>query len=101
MLDDAGVFVIESYRPPPGDSAPKDGKRSVAYSRLVRTSNGARRYEARLCYQNEDELDAIANEAGLVLRERWSNWQGAPHTSESPMHVSLYGLKPTKDSTKL
>jgi hypothetical protein len=36
------------------------------------------------------ELDLMAELAGMTLRERWSDWQGAPFTSESRKHVSVW-----------
>ena len=36
------------------------------------------------------ELDLMARLAGLKLRERWSNWQREPFTSESTAHVSVW-----------
>jgi SAM-dependent methyltransferase len=36
------------------------------------------------------ELDLMARLAGFRLRDRWSDWSGAPFTSESAEHVSVY-----------
>jgi SAM-dependent methyltransferase len=36
------------------------------------------------------ELDVMARIAGLRLRERWSDWQREPFTSESTKHVSVW-----------
>jgi SAM-dependent methyltransferase len=36
------------------------------------------------------ELDLMAQLAGLRLRERWSDWDGSPFTSESTKHVSVW-----------
>ncbi|HEY6473425.1 MAG TPA: class I SAM-dependent methyltransferase [Acidimicrobiales bacterium] len=36
------------------------------------------------------ELDLMARLAGLVRRERWSDWDRAPFTSESRSHVSVW-----------
>ena len=32
----------------------------------------------------------MAEMAGMRLRERWSDWHGAPFTSDSPKHVSVW-----------
>jgi hypothetical protein len=32
----------------------------------------------------------MARLAGFRLRDRWSDWSGAPFTSESSEHVSVY-----------
>ena len=36
------------------------------------------------------ELDLMARLAGMTLRERWSDWNRAPFTSESTTHVSVW-----------
>ena len=36
------------------------------------------------------ELDLMARIAGMTLRERWSDWDRAPFTSESTKHVSVW-----------
>jgi len=36
------------------------------------------------------ELDLMARLAGMTLRERWSDWEGAPFTGDSPSHVSVW-----------
>jgi SAM-dependent methyltransferase len=36
------------------------------------------------------ELDLMAQLAGLRLRERWSDWDRSPFTSESAKHVSVW-----------
>lgn len=89
MLSENGVFVVEAYKP--SGEAISDEHGCFEYGRTIMTSKGDRSYEARLCYRSVADLDAVACEAGLVLRERWSDWRGAPHSPESQMHVSVYG----------
>ena len=36
------------------------------------------------------EMDLMAQLAGLELEDRWGNWQGAPFTAESRLHISVY-----------
>ena len=36
------------------------------------------------------ELDLMARLAGMILRERWSNWTREPFTNESTAHVSVW-----------
>jgi len=36
------------------------------------------------------ELDLMARIAGMTLRERWSDWNRAPFTSDSTTHVSVW-----------
>jgi hypothetical protein len=42
-------------------------------------------------YAPPAELDAMANDAGLSLRERWEDFRRRPFTADSPRHVSVYG----------
>jgi SAM-dependent methyltransferase len=39
------------------------------------------------------ELDLMARLAGMTLRERWSDWNRAPFTSDSRQHVSVWEKK--------
>ncbi|MEW2575431.1 class I SAM-dependent DNA methyltransferase [Streptomyces syringium] len=41
-------------------------------------------------YAAASELDLMARLAGLRPRERWADWTGAPFTSASAFHVSVY-----------
>jgi hypothetical protein len=36
------------------------------------------------------ELDLMARLAGMTLRERWSDWNREPFTSDSGKHVSVW-----------
>lgn len=36
------------------------------------------------------EMDLMAQLAGLELENRWGDWQRAPFTAESKMHISVY-----------
>jgi hypothetical protein len=38
------------------------------------------------------ELDLMAQIAGMTLRNRWSDWNREPFTSESTKHVSVWEL---------
>jgi len=40
------------------------------------------------------ELDLMARLAGMTLRERWSNWERQPFTSDSRSHVSVWEWTP-------
>jgi SAM-dependent methyltransferase len=40
------------------------------------------------------ELDLMARLAGMILRERWSDWKRTPFTSESTTHVSVWTKRP-------
>ncbi|MFJ3217530.1 class I SAM-dependent DNA methyltransferase [Kitasatospora sp. NPDC086801] len=41
-------------------------------------------------YAGHGELDLMADQAGLRLKERWGTWAGAPFTRDSAYHVSVY-----------
>ena len=43
-----------------------------------------------LRYVWPSELDLMARLAGMTLRERWSDWNRAPFTNDSTMHVSVW-----------
>jgi len=44
-----------------------------------------------LHYLTPDQLDTLADGAGLVLQDRWADWAGAPFDPiDSPGHVSVY-----------
>ena len=36
------------------------------------------------------EMDLMAQLGGLELEHRWGDWQRAPFTAESKMHISVY-----------
>jgi hypothetical protein len=50
----------------------------------------ARDVLAAVRYVWPSELDLMARLAGMTLRERWSDWNRAPFTNDSPMHVSVW-----------
>jgi hypothetical protein len=41
-------------------------------------------------YAWPSELDLMARLAGMILRERWSDWNCAPFTSDRRSHVSIW-----------
>jgi SAM-dependent methyltransferase len=47
-------------------------------------------FSAPFRYVWPSELDLMARLAGMVLRERWSDWDRAPFTSDSTSHVSVW-----------
>ena len=110
-LSPGGVFLIEAFVPDPGrftrgqsvgvtridpdlvslDVARHDPlAQRVDSQHLVFTESGTRLYPVQLRYAWPSELDLMARLAGLRLRERWSDWAGAPFTSASSGHISLY-----------
>ena len=47
-------------------------------------------FSAPFRYVWPSELDLMGRLAGMTLRERWSNWNREPFTSDSPSHVSVW-----------
>ena len=47
-------------------------------------------FSAPFRYVWPSELDLMARIAGMTLRERWSDWNREPFTSDSPSHVSVW-----------
>ena len=62
----------------------------VISQRVVITDGKVRLYPVQIRYAWPSELDLMAQLAGLRLRERWSNWQREPFSSESMKHISIY-----------
>ena len=110
-LADGGVFLIEVFVPDPArfvrgqslgvasldtdrvtlDVARHDALHQRVYSQhLVLAESGTRIYPVQIRYAWPSELDLMARLAGLCLRERWSDWTGAPFTSSSTSHISIY-----------
>ena len=62
----------------------------VISQKVVITEGNVRLYPVQIRYAWPSELDLMARLAGLRLRERWSNWQRKPFSSESMHHISIY-----------
>jgi hypothetical protein len=44
--------------------------------------------QIRYCWPSE--LDLMARLAGLILEDRWADWQRSPFTDDSAGHVSVW-----------
>ena len=62
----------------------------VISQHVVITDGKVRLFPVQIRYAWPSELDLMARLAGLRLRERWSNWQREPLSSESQKHISIY-----------
>jgi len=62
----------------------------VSSQSVVISNKGITLLPVQVRYAWPSELDLMAQLAGLRLRERWSNWEKDPFTSESGQHVSVY-----------
>ena len=57
---------------------------------VLSEGGGVRLFPVVQRYAWPAELDAMAAEVGLVLVDRWADWQRTPFTDASPSHVSVY-----------
>jgi SAM-dependent methyltransferase len=113
QLDDGGVFVVECLVPdlrllPPGAtvvpfhvSDDRYGfdeydvaRQGVVSHHLALVDGEWTRASIPFRYVWPAELDLMAAMAGMRLRERWAGWDGAPFTSESRSHVSVWEKVP-------
>jgi len=108
-LAPGGRFVIENYIPelrrlPPGETIHAftvtpahlgfeeyDVATQIALCHHYWVVDGAlETFSAPFRYVWPSELDLMARLAGMTLRERWSDWDREPFTSESRSHVSVW-----------
>jgi SAM-dependent methyltransferase len=109
-LEPGGCFVIESIVPalrqlPPGETVRAftvtpthlgfdeyvDLAAQVSVSHHYWVVDGRlETFSAPFRYVWPSELDLMARLAGMSLRERWSDWNREPFTSDSPSHVSVW-----------
>jgi hypothetical protein len=108
-LEPGGRFVIENYLPaldrlPPGETivpfnvTPNhigfeeyDRARQIAVSHHTWfLEDEVIRYSTPHRYVWPAELELMAELAGLVLRERWADWDRSPFTRDSRSHVSVW-----------
>ena len=112
-LRPGSTFVVEAFVPdadrPPGSTSDVS-VRSLAADHVVLSvsvddpehqraegqfvqfteSGGVRLRPWSIRWSTPDQLDAMAERAGLVLRERTADMAGAPFTHDSEQHVSIY-----------
>jgi SAM-dependent methyltransferase len=110
-LADDGLFVVEAFVPDPGRfdlgqrvnatyvgldevvleaSRHDEANQRVDSQAIVIREGAIRLFPVRIRYVYPAELDAMAESAGLRLRERWSGWEREPFEDNSPRHVSVY-----------
>jgi len=92
MLKSDGLFVIEAFRPSDAGAEITDEGIRCTFRHELMTKMGRRLYKVQVLYQEVEDLDRLASNAGLVLKERWGDWRGGPYTPEAGCHVSVYGL---------
>jgi SAM-dependent methyltransferase len=64
----------------------------VISQKVVIKDGDVRLYPVQIRYAWPSELDLMAQLADLRLRERWSNWQREPFSSESKKHISVFSF---------
>ncbi|MGW3788086.1 class I SAM-dependent methyltransferase [Micromonospora chokoriensis] len=111
VLSPGGAFVIETFVPDPR-SFDRDEQVQVwdvaedsATIRLHRYDRPAQRFIRQTITFDSDgvhlkpfamryawphQIDAMAQQAGLRLTERYADWQRRPFQADSPSHVSVY-----------
>jgi SAM-dependent methyltransferase len=65
-------------------------RRCIEITHELTGSPGAGIYEVTLHYATPDELDTMADAAGLARRARWHDWTGTPATGSSTDPISIY-----------
>jgi len=102
-LAPGGCFVVEVGVRPPGrltvfdlsdthvgvDEYDADTQRLVSHH-FTLVDGSWQRISMPFRAVSPAELDLMAQLAGLRLRERWSDWDRTPFTSESTKHVSVW-----------
>jgi Methyltransferase domain len=81
---DDGHFVSESF------GAANDAEQLESHDYPVITATGIQSYRVTCLHAPLAVTDAMANECGLRLAERWSNWKRAPYSPAQLRHISVY-----------
>jgi SAM-dependent methyltransferase len=108
-LEPGGCFVIENYIPelqrlPPGETIhvftampahlgfeEYNVATQIAFSHHYWMIDGQlKAFSSPHRYAWPSELDLMARLAGMTLRQRWSDWNREPFTSESRSHISVW-----------
>ncbi|MFJ1897134.1 MULTISPECIES: class I SAM-dependent DNA methyltransferase [unclassified Streptomyces] len=109
-LAPGGVFVFDSHVPEAlavaatGSQVVSEGEDHLilCYRRIdpsvqrysshyvIHENDRTRRMRVEFRYASTGELDLMAHQAGLRLKERWGSWAGAPFNRDSTYHVSVY-----------
>ena len=109
-LAPGGRFVIEAFVPEPAHEGDRIEVRDLAADRVVlsisRTDADGQRASGQFVelrdgqpvrlrpwairWATPDQLDRMAESAGLQLEDRWSTWARGTFEADSPSHVSVY-----------
>ncbi|MEJ8641168.1 class I SAM-dependent methyltransferase [Streptomyces sp. MS1.HAVA.3] len=108
-LTPGGLFVLDAHVPEalaaatgPEIVSEGDDHLVLCYRRLdpsaqryrshyvIHEDGRTRHLRVEFRYASPGELDLMAGQSGLRLKERWGSWTGAPFTPDSAYHVSVY-----------
>lgn len=62
----------------------------ITANHIVLTEKGTKLFPVKLRYAWPSELDLMARLAGLILKERWGDWDRSPFDADKTRHISLY-----------
>ncbi len=65
-------------------------KQLITSQHVLLTEQGTQLYPVKVRYVWPAEMDLMAQLAGMRLRERWSEWDKSPFTSNSTKQISVY-----------
>ncbi|TIY09920.1 MAG: class I SAM-dependent methyltransferase [Mesorhizobium sp.] len=82
LVDDSNTILIANVHDPL--------KQNLVATLLWFSDTSVRRLPHRIRYVYHQELDTMAECAGLKLAERWGDWAGGAFTNESKRHISVY-----------
>ncbi len=110
-LSPGGQFMIEAFVPDLSQFQDNKGFRTVEldarsvhleaaihdpihqvieYQKIRLTDQGLRLTPLPMRYAWPQEIDLMANLAGLTLKDRWGDWKRSHYSAESRMHISVY-----------
>ena len=62
----------------------------ITSQHVIFTGQGTNFYPVKIRYAWPSEMDLMARLADLALKERWSDWNKSPFTSQSTKNISVY-----------
>lgn len=108
-----GSLLVEAFVPAPGRVQEAVSPRTITADRVVLsvsrtdpdrqeamgqyvdiTEAGIKLRPWHIRWSTPEQLDEMAASAGLVLADRWADWERTPFTADSPSHVSRYAPAP-------
>ncbi len=66
-------------------------RQRITSQHMFMAESGLRLYPVEIRYVWPAEMDLMARLAGLVLNQRWGDWNGGPFTASRDKHISVYG----------